>query len=132
MSRASAIMKILLLFLLSCSTQSGSPTITQPKSVTGIWQGSLDLGASIVLNIIEIRSDSIAGELSLASSNSIDTFKIVTGRRKGTDSLEFQAQSGIGFLTLRGVVVDSIMFGDYFLFIFSPPDEGSWNARRIN
>ncbi|MGH7491813.1 MAG: hypothetical protein ACREOO_05415 [bacterium] len=100
-------------------------------SPTGLWEGSMDLGAQISLDLVEKNEGDIEGTILLRNRAETDTFQILSGKRTVNDSIQIGGSSRIGRLTLQALLADSVLTGNYFLLIFSPPDEGFWSAHRI-
>lgn len=116
----------------NCEDQRLINQQAQPgTSLTGLWKGSMEFGAQINLDLAEKNKSNIEGRIVIRSSAATDTFQILSGKRSVNDSIQIDGASRIGRLTLQALLADSVLTGNYFLLIFSPPDEGFWSAHRI-
>ncbi len=91
------------------------PTNDSPSYVplTGVWEGTFGIDISVVLDLVEVRSDSIIGDIVISNAIWIKTFSIGNGIRTENDSLLFQANTGDGHYSfyMHGSVEDSLIKG---------------------
>ena len=138
--RGQWVLLLLLFMFVSLIFSSGcrEPTNDSPSYIplTGDWVGTLDSGDSLLVDLVEVSSDSIIGDIVLMSNRNytyIDTLKINYGRMMSNDSLTIFATSEAVALGLNSSIIqNAIMRGDYVLKIApSLPDEGKWSAKRV-
>lgn len=121
-----------LMLFINCEDQKLINQHAQSRtSLRGLWEGSMDFGAQINLDLAEKNEGNIEGTIVIRSSAATDTFQILSGKRSVNDSIQIDGASKIGRLTLQALLADSVLTGNYFLLIFSPPDEGFWSAWKI-
>ena len=123
-------MFVSLIFLSGCKEPTNDSQSYIP--LTGVWEGTIDWGDSLILELVEVLSDSIFGDIIISDSSFHHIYNIRRGERMVNDSPDFHSESKIGYLYLSGFIADSIISGNYFHLIFNPPDEGTWWAIKVN
>ena len=113
------------------------PTNDSPSYVplTGVWEGTFGIDISVVLDLVEVRSDSIIGDIVISTAIWVGTLNIVTGIRTENDSLLFQAHTRPGedlaSFYMHGSVEDSLIKGKGQIY---PPEthrEETLLAKRV-
>ena len=109
--------------------------------LTGVWEGTLDTGDSLLMDLVEVSRDSVIGNIVATSIITFNPLEIVSGKRTTDDSLHIMALIELPpdasipaldiALWLSGCFVDSNMSGDYIIRRGSSTVEGTWSTRRV-
>ncbi len=102
--------------------------------LTGVWEGTLDIGASVVLDLVEVRSDSIIGDIVVGTSTHVETYSIGYGIRVENDSLLISASTKfthLAFFDMTGFADDSVMTAVCIMYPPDPHVETTLLAKRV-
>ena len=127
-----------LIFLSGCKEPTNDTQTYKP--MTGVWEGTLDTGDSLLMDLVEVGGDSVIGYIAVNSI--LYPLEVISAERTADDSLHLLALIELPpdasiparniALWLSGCIVDSIMSGDYILKgVPNSPVEGTWFTRRV-